>query len=436
MKKIILFVFIIVVLVYSHWYVTSNFERRLKTTPQDATTYLQPITADKAFFTNQEQTTLKQQYLCHYFSPWTGKCLLMDNANIKSQEIENINKFTTQPGWAANMHPHNREWINTVVDNMEISTFPNSHIKAITIRNSNLRELPSNEPSFKTQQDDSSDGYPFDLLQASYLPANTPVLLLQTSKDKVWDLVLTPNAVGWLPHEDINYVTNDFIQRWHTENYVAALKDNTIARLGVIYPLISTANDHYKILVTQASADHIAVIQTENLSKKYVAPLPVLATPKNIAIIANSLLGKPYGWGGMYGYRDCSATMMDLFAPFAIWLPRNSKQQLQTGKFISLANKSNEEKRLLIRKFGVPSLSLIGLKGHIVLYLGDKNDQLYVYQTMWGSHNMFGWRKSVVGRTVITPFVGGLLDKAIGVTMLLPGAEERTRTSTGRPTST
>ena len=77
------------------------------------------------------------------------------------------------------------------------------------------------------------------------------------------------------------------------------------------------------------------------------------------------MMGQRYGWGGMFGERDCSALTRDLFTPFGLWLPRNSVAQARTGAISSLEGMSAKEKEEAILRNGVPFLSLMGMRGHM-----------------------------------------------------------------------
>lgn len=48
-------------------------------------------------------------------------------------------------------------------------------------------------------------------------------------------------------------------------------------------------------------------------------------TQKNMAYQAFKMLHQPYGWGEMFGARDCSRFMMNLFSTFGVLMLRNSK---------------------------------------------------------------------------------------------------------------
>lgn len=122
--------------------------------------------------------------------------------------------------------------------------------------------------------------------------------------------------------------------------------------------------------------------------------------------MANRMMGQPYGWGTLYDYNDCSAMVMNLFAGFGIWLPRDSSNQIEIGQQISLAGLSNTQKEKLIIAKGIPFLTLIHKPGHIMVYIGHKNKEIYILHDLWGlkTINLFGQQgRAVIGKTVIAP---------------------------------
>jgi hypothetical protein len=170
---------------------------------------------------------------------------------------------------------------------------------------------------------------------------------------------------------------------------------------------------------------HSAVIQ----------PLPV--TTANIARTANELIHKAYGWGGLYRNRDCSSMLKDLFTPFGIWLPRHSSHQaLEGGGFIDLSSLTPEAREKMILQYGVPFLTLIWVKGHIMLYIGSVQGRAMVFHNLWGIKTRDLWGREgrkVVGHAAITTLhpgaelpdidlpTGDLLTKVEGITLLVAG---------------
>ena len=129
--------------------------------------------------------------------------------------------------------------------------------------------------------------------------------------------------------------------------------------------------------------------------------------------IADSLNLENYGWGGMYENRDCSAFIRDILMNVGIFLPRNSLAQVNAGKsspystYVALP-KDNDEKIALIRKFALPFRTILWLKGHIMLYIGEYNNQPIVMHDVWGVQSSEGLN-----------ILGG-----ISITTLTPGNEQ------------
>ena len=115
------------------------------------------------------------------------------------------------------------------------------------------------------------------------------------------------------------------------------------------------------------------------------APWPLEPSAQGIARLAQNILGQPYGWGGLFGWRDCSATTRDLLAPFGLWLPRNSGDQAQAGtRFVSLEGLTPAQKEERIQALGLPWLSLLWMPGHIMLYVGAPQGRYLVLHSVWG----------------------------------------------------
>lgn len=95
-------------------------------------------------------------------------------------------------------------------------------------------------------------------------------------------------------------------------------------------------------------------------------------TRRAVLEAAFGLVGKPYGWGGQDGGRDCSRFIMDVFDRFGLELPRSSFDQARTGSFmVDLAGVDNETERLLlIDEAARRGLVLLYFPGHIMMYLG------------------------------------------------------------------
>ena len=144
-------------------------------------------------------------------------------------------------------------------------------------------------------------------------------------------------------------------------------------------------------------------------------------------------MGQPYGWGGYLFNRDCSLAMRDLFVPFGVWLPRNSSAQAKAWQFISFVKASPSGKESIIKDEGVPFATLLWLRGHITLYIGEYKGEPVMFHNVWGVRTVEGNDNNarfVVGRAVVTSITPGdeLKNLYRGTTFV-----DRLRTEAGGP---
>ncbi|ARD86128.1 hypothetical protein A3306_02600 [Rickettsia bellii] len=103
--------------------------------------------------------------------------------------------------------------------------------------------------------------------------------------------------------------------------------------------------------------------------------MPLDFTRHNMANLMSSLIGRPYGWGNMYFYNDCSAELKNLFTPFGIWLPRNSGAQAEFIKenfyAVDMSAATSLERLSYLMKNGKPFLTIIHIEGYVFLYIGN-----------------------------------------------------------------
>ncbi|MDF2529757.1 MAG: hypothetical protein K0Q57_637 [Gammaproteobacteria bacterium] len=403
-------------------------------------------TPDQLLIDAPAQTKASQAFLVRYFSAWTGNKAAFDQSGTLTSENALIKQYAARPGFGSNMHPLSLDWIEELADNMNLGSFPNMKVKGIIVNTDNLRQLPTDIPSYGKVSSVATD-YPFDNLQQSYLAGGLPVYIWQVSRDGAWYLVMTDNQLGWVHSSSVAIVGDSFTHKWQANQFVVANDDNEAivdddhiyrmgTRIGTLYPLVGETHSSYNIYVPVVNTDRHAIIRQASLSKTYATPFPLALTQNNIATIANKIIGDSYGWGGIYGFRDCSLTMKDIFAVFGIWLPRNSGYQAKFGKFISLSGLTDQQKMAKIRQLGQPFMTFIDLPGHIMLYLNNSQNKLMTVQTIWGlrtradaSTGFQAQGRAIIGETVIMPLdldaqysniSGTLISRVTGITLLVP----------------
>jgi len=369
--------------------------------PPNASQPIAPRTAQK----------LAQNYINKFFAPWETPFIWQSPNFIKRESLAVTRSMARHPGWNQYQNLNTSYWATQIARNANLASYPNFKRRAITIHATNLRLLPTNMRSFGGLCK-KSNLYPIDNLQVSYLNSNLPLYVLHITRDRSWSLVITPNnCFGWVKTADLTVVDEAFVERWERSKFVVFINDNKhvldgITRISTMAPLVATTSSDYQVLAARKTDKGFATTEIVNVSKDDAARWPLSITPKNIAIQANKFMGKHYGWGGIYGLRDCSETMQALFAPFGIWLPRNSGAQAHAGKYISLDDYDENDTEKQIVKRGQPFLTLIWLPGHIMLYIGEKHGKAYAFHNPWRLHikNSRGAMdgRAVIGHTVIT----------------------------------
>jgi cell wall-associated NlpC family hydrolase len=412
------------------------------TTPQNATNYA--TNPNQYVLLPAYQHLATKDYLTHFFAPWQNKTnfqyfpLHKTTINIKNTEFANIDYYAHHQSWNEDYQPHPTRWTQSIVSNMDMTTYPNLNKNAITITNTAVRALPTEQPAFNNPAL-AGEGYPFDNLQLEALWAGTPIHIMQQTKDHAWVLVYAPGTFGWVKISDIAYVDKKFISEWQNNHYIVITKDNIAindqqgffrfkSRIGAIYP----SKEKSTIMIPIADMNKKALTKTALISPQISTQFPMRATQGNMATIINQFLGQPYGWGGLNNYRDCSSTMHDLFSVFGLWLPFGSSHQLKHGEAVSLAELSSNNRMKLIAKNAIPFATLLAYKGHVTLYLGQDHGVPVVFQDSWGlkTHSLLGREgRAIIAGTVINrvdvkadgwAHTIRFIDKPITMTFIMP----------------
>lgn len=124
-------------------------------------------------------------------------------------------------------------------------------------------------------------------------------------------------------------------------------------------------------------------------------------------------MGEKYGWGGMFGNRDCSMFLHDILGNFGFYLPRNSQAQMNSENnknqdsalYFDLSQFNSEQKKHQLVKNAIPFGTLLGMRGHIMLYLGEIEGQIYVLHDIWGLRTLQNETqegRKIIGKLAVT----------------------------------
>jgi len=350
-----------------------------------------------------EQIRYDKAYNRKFFRPWSRKRM---NLSWKQKHWQFF--FARQKIYNRYGKRISKKWFKYQRQNSNFKAYESLLKSAITIRHTDLKIYPT-EQDFYYNPKRTGEGFPFDYNQNSSININTPLIVSHYSKDKKWVYIRCSYAYGWLKVSDIAFVSKYFKKQFMNNNYAITIRDNlfirdknfkTIVKLGTIFPIDSKTKKY--MIATQTKSGYAKIKLLKAQKKWIITKKPIAFTPANVALISNQLIGERYGWGGKMFARDCSSLTRDFFAPFGIFLRRNSNEQQYDGKrIISLRYMSNKKKKRVILKKAKPFHSLLYVKGHIALYVGKRQGEPIILHNYWGAR-LNNRKKRIFGRAILT----------------------------------
>lgn len=388
----------------------------LRRLPQNLNLYAQRV-RNEPLLSPEEQKARMNRFVMLHFAPWE-----QTRSKIRAKDAFSIlgtGKKSAAKGYLPNKRKWPQEAWDRLVTNADHKNYPSLAQKAVVVRATSLREVPTMEPRFSNPSN-PTHGYPFDMFQYAWLPVGMPLFVTHATRDRAWYFVDNAMVGGWVQAKDLALVDETVASVFENGRYAAILRDDTplpdstgapyspqtLGGLGTVLPIADSGNGWLDLLVPIRNAQGRAVLRTARVPSSNAAPMPVPFTAEAVARVASPLLGDPYGWGGMNGERDCSSTLRDVFMPFGLWLPRNSASQARSWDLVSFSGLSPEEKLARIKAEGRPFATLLWLPGHIALYVGQYHDEAVMFHNMWGIRVMEPGREQagrfVIGRAVVT----------------------------------
>lgn len=356
----------------------------LENIPQDITIFSKNLDDNVSFY------DIQKKYEKYYFRAW--------KLEAPSETLEAVKwpfrSYRVDNSYGENLQPLTKSFFDEMYENANFNEYATLNKKAITLKHLNIRAFPTLRPLLKDPSL-AGEGFPFDYLQNSSISANKPIFVSHFSKDREWVYIFSSFTSGWVESSDIVFLQNRHVKAWQKAEQIVLTKENiplyTIdgeflfsSKIGMMLALIEERRDGYVVLGISKYKNreplYIKVKIPKNIAHKNILTI----NRNNLSSVISEVSLSNYGWGGMYGQRDCSSTMRDIFAPFGIWLPRNSSQQAKVGEIISLKDLSDKEKVKLIKDKAIAFKTLLYKKGHILLYVGTYNDEIIVLHNTWG----------------------------------------------------
>ncbi len=389
--------------------------------PQDMGAYVSSFRDDSLDKASRE--CFLDEFRRRYYAPWRSESTVTD---VKAF-VEGMKAHLQKDWYGENRRRVPRGFMEELSANCNLEHLPSLNRPAVVTTATDLRVLPTEKPFFE-----KSDNFPFDVLQNTGLKLNEPIRVLHLSRDGLWAFVETADTNGWVNVKDVGYLDKKAAGKWVEKPQVVIVGDSTLIRdscgsvnmranVGTICPLVAERGASYEISVPVSAGLHTVKIVKADVPKGRARRFPLQWDRENIAIVGNELIAKPYGWGEKFRNRDCSALIRDFYMPFGIWIPRGSYNQIRSGKSISMTGLSGSEKERLILEKGVPFLTLVYLKGHIMIYAGERDGRAIVLHSIWGVTVRNGngvESKKIIGKSIVSTLNPGGELKLAGVSLL------------------
>ena len=326
---------------------------------------------------------------------------------------------------------------NQLLDNMQIEAVQESNelLFGMVTKRIDIRAFPTDEPVLK-----DPSARDFDAFQYSAIYPPQPVALLHKSRDGKWGFFQTPFVRGWIKMADIAFAySRDEINQARnkelnpsngamttsaesSDDVAVAIEKNLVITgnkvrvfadrrrgkaleslpMGRRVAITGEDKNFWVVRFPQKGKDGYLEWTDAYIEKKsdvHIGSLPY--TKRNVISQAFKILGERYGWGGRDGLRDCSSFIKDVFATMGINLPRHSSHQASVGTvLVGLDESAAPETIKNAMDSSIPGITLFGLNGHIMLYLGNVNGSYYTLHQLFGYYDKDGFR--TINKAVVT----------------------------------
>ena len=251
----------------------------------------------------------------------------------------------------------------------------------------------------------------FDQGVVSAIDMCAPVALLHTSHDGRWSYIQHASFTAWIPSDAVAFGDTATVRMLTGRDDIVVAVGHSVSiygtpesgaavgavQMGSYLRIDAIGNDYCSVLIPgRGETGELAVRKgfvrrDSNISLGFPP-----YTLRNVYHQCFVLYGRRYGWGGMYEERDCSQFVRDVFRCFGFILPRNSSQQANASTAVIPVENLSRETRLDALRNSPGGISLVGMPGHIMIYLGTYNGVPYCIHDFWS------WREPATPELDVT----------------------------------
>ncbi len=225
----------------------------------------------------------------------------------------------------------------------------------------------------------------FDYFQETTLKVGEGVWIYHTDQKGTWLFVQTKNYAGWIKKETVAFCSGKKMTDYLTgTDFAIVTKPVTLQlegedfrlAMGCRLPVKKDWSGKIQMILRPVSDGGELAYNMLPMNEIEYADGYLPYTTAFVLDQAMKLLNINYGWGGKDGLLDCSSVVLSVYECFGFSLPRNTSdmEKLQ-GHRLDVAGMSEKEMRKVLGNI-LPG-SLLLMKGHVMIYLGMKEDTVY-----------------------------------------------------------
>lgn len=279
-------------------------------------------------------------------------------------------------------NPLSEEFFCRLFEKMNLSEIQEKHnVKyGIIVSQTDIRSWPVDDLAMKRPFD-----YGFNLLQLGCIKVGNPVALFHISEDGEWAFLRSQYIDGWAKLRDLAMATREEAFQYPGNKFLVITSPHVGTKSGIDLQMGSRVTlskkiaNVYEIKLPSKGVNGEFKLKIDKLISEGASEGYLPYTRASVVTQAFRYLGTPYKWGGGRDGLDCSLFIQEIFSVFGINLPRNSAAQTRVGQVIAKfdGKVNSDQKKLANQRNWDPALTILGLPGHIMLYLGEDGRKQY-----------------------------------------------------------
>jgi hypothetical protein len=393
------------------------FSSELKEITQDmlsSTHWQSPATKNRVIYSSEE--ILDQNTQLFKQNPHMNKLIefpnLLSNRDILLL-INNVSKQPSSDRYNINGKLVTKQQWKIYKDALNLTSLIKSGDKVqniqfgLVVKRTALRSFPTNDSVFKKPNEVNLDRF-----QETALFPTEIVAIMHQSLDSNWLFISNYNYSAWVKKDDIAIASKDDVFNFSKRKMFLTITGDKIFSnfnphdlnvsqvqfdMGVTLPLVDLSDIPATLGGQNTFMNFVVYLPTRTVSGELEVKMALIPRNKDVRIgylpfteenILNQsfkFLGERYGWGHSFNARDCTGFVGDIYKSFGIFMPRNTGQQAKSeqGNNVRFSKlDSNDDKLKEIKKLNPGDL--IYIPGHVMIFIGLKNNDPYIIHDVSG----------------------------------------------------